>query len=93
MLLSQYQDAKQWGKGTVENGNNFLSWTFPIKFVHAPFEAWLTHQNTTQTVVEAAINLPDITRAQIYTNEKVNSNTQFFILVIGFQTVGMSKQQ
>lgn len=83
-LLDCFLKGIQWGKGTVLNGNNFLSWTFPIKFAKAPFEAWLTHQNVTQIVVEAAINLPDTTRAQIYTNGKVASDTQFFILAIGF---------
>lgn len=73
----------QWGRGVVVNGTNYLSWTYPLPFSSIPYIVQMTHQNTQDTVLSAAGNLPDTTRLQIYTNGKVTSNTQFFILVAG----------
>lgn len=73
----------QWGKGVVENGKNFLSWTYPISFTQNPFAAWLTHQNTTSVVKLAALNLPDATRLQVYTDGKATSDTQYYFFVLG----------
>lgn len=73
----------QWGRGVVVNDTNYLSWAYPLPFSSIPYIVQMTHQNTQDTVLSAAGNIPDITRLQIYTNGKVISNTQFFILVVG----------